>query len=73
MNMIRQINQEKGTCPMNKNFTHLLNNLDPRAPVDGGGGTRRSPVDGGGGTRRSPVDGGGGTRRSPVDGGGGTR
>jgi len=57
---------------MNKTFAQLLNNLDPRSPVDGGGG-RRCPSDAGGGGRRSPSDAGGGGRRSPSDAGGGGR
>jgi len=47
---------------MNKTFAQLLNNLDPRSPVDGSGGGRRCPVDGSGGGRRCPVDGSGGGR-----------
>ncbi len=47
---------------MNQNFDQLLNNIDHRAPTDGGGGVRRMPTDGGGGVRRAPTDGGGGVR-----------
>jgi len=69
-----QINQERGTYPMNTSFYQLLHNIDDRSPSDGsGGGRRRSPSDGSGGGRRSPSDGSGGGRRSPSDGSGGGR
>jgi len=62
VNMIRQINQERGTCTMNNSFNQLLNNTNHRSPADGTGGVRRSPADGTGGVRRSPADGTGGVR-----------
>jgi len=47
-----QINQERGTYPMNTSFYQLLHNIDDRSPSDGsGGGRRRSPTDGSGGGR----------------------